>query len=473
MITTTLGASTSPLPVETRYLLIPINNLTTFFSTKLNYSYSDNLELSSKSFKYPLFSSNNYIKPISAKFNIKTKICKYDNTLNNLISKQNENSNLNNNLDTNLYTNLKGGLENEVNINIISRNYSNDPKLINDIKLVNVVNNNGTAVCNSSSIEDSIEDFNVDHNFNYRLNENINIIKSSKIINLNKKSFTNDNLESFSINDSDVSQSLIKDNNLTELLEIRKLLNNKWLNSKLNSYPLMDTDINQSLIEDFIDIKIVDDLIFIINKPDCLIKPSILNNDLNIKQFLNINKIKNALYLNNTSLNLEHVFVSHKVYIDFLDLLFCELYFINSSININVSCFIYGFLFTPTLFILNGLGYIMTSIIFMTTFYLINNEFDILLKNNLNQTNYFYIKNILNKFSNIIFNILFLYIIFTNITNISIIANLVLLKGAFLYGNLLLKDLNKSNNKYYKQTSIINKNVFLNPYIYKNKYYIY
>lgn len=118
------------------------------------------------------------------------------------------------------------------------------------------------------------------------------------------------------------------------------------------------------------------------------------------------------------------------------------------------------------------MGYIMTSIIFMTTFYLINNGFDILLKNNLNQINYLSIKNILNKFYNIIFNILFLYIIFINMTNISIVANLILLKGTSLYGNKLLKDLNKSNHKYFKEDIIINENLFLNPYIYKGKYYI-
>jgi hypothetical protein len=78
------------------------------------------------------------------------------------------------------------------------------------------------------------------------------------------------------------------------------------------------------------------------------------------------------------NLTIEQVFVSHQVYIDFLDILFCELFFINQIINVNFSCFIYGSLVVPILFILNGLGYIITLIILVIPISLINNRLDIL-----------------------------------------------------------------------------------------------
>lgn len=201
-----------------------INITNTISNTKLNYSSIDNLAFSSKSFKDYLFPSKNYIKPIFANSNIKTGVIISNNklnNLNNLIPKQNENYNLNNYLDTN----LNNGLENEVDITILDilNSSSSNPKLINDTKLVNIVTNNGTNVYNSSSIGDSIEDYNIGHKFN----ENINIVQPSKIINLNKKLFTNDNLESFSISHAETNKSLTEDNNLTELIEIRKLLHNK------------------------------------------------------------------------------------------------------------------------------------------------------------------------------------------------------------------------------------------------------
>jgi len=120
----------------------------------------------------------------------------------------------------------------------------------------------------------------------------------------------------------------------------------------------------------------------------------------------------------------------------------------------------------PTLLILNGLGYIMTSALFITTFYFINNGFDIILKNSLSDKNYLFIKNILNKSYSIVFNSLFLYILFINITNISLVSNLILLKITTVYGNELLQDLKKSNN-INSNKLVIDKNTFLNPYIYK------
>lgn len=101
-----------------------------------------------------------------------------------------------------------------------------------------------------------------------------------------------------------------------------------------------------------------------------------------------------------------------------------------------------------SLFILNGLGYILISIILLTNSYLIITRVDILFKNNFNQTNYYFLKNLLNNFYNIFFNSLFLYIIYLNITNILVLSNLILLKSTSLFGIRVLKDLHKSNNNY-------------------------
>ena len=441
-----LGAGTSQ--VEVNYLFISNNNFNLFPN-------SINLINTDKLINFNGFSSSKLIKPIVAQSSVSKPVAinKLNNHLHYLISKNTINYNLNDNLDNSCIN-----TEHPVDITISNKS-STHPELINDIKLFNIITNDGSTVYNTSSIGDST--------FGHRLNANQDI-QPNRIINLNKHLFKNDNLESFSIADSDINQSVVENNNIIELCNIRQILHNKWLNSRLTSYPLIKDDFNQSLIEDIVDIKLTDDIIPILQTHD-LTKTFIITKNLNINQYINIKKTNNTLCLNNSSLYIEPSFVSHALYLDFLDLVYCELFFNQQLINLNMSCFIYGSIFVPSLFILNSLGYLVLFSIFTTTFTLFNSGLDIILKTFLNKTNYSFIKNILNTSYSIVFNSIFFYIILLNISNVSVISNLILLKGTTLYGSKMLKDLHKSNNQYFKENIVINKALFINPYIYKNK----
>ena len=437
-----LGAGTSQ--VEVNYLFISNNNFNLFPN-------SINLINTDKLINFNGFSSSKLIKPIVVQSSVSKPVA--INNLHYLISKNTINYNLNDNLDNSCIN-----TEHPVDITISNKS-STHPELINDIKLFNIITNDGSTVYNTSSIGDST--------FGHRLNANQDI-QPNRIINLNKHLFKNDNLESFSIADSDINQSVVENNNIIELCNIRQILHNKWLNSRLTSYPLIKDDFNQSLIEDIVDIKLTDDIIPILQTHD-LTKTFIITKNLNINQYINIKKTNNTLCLNNSSLYIEPSFVSHALYLDFLDLVYCELFFNQQLINLNMSCFIYGSIFVPSLFILNSLGYLVLFSIFTTTFTLFNSGLDIILKTFLNKTNYSFIKNILNTSYSIVFNSIFFYIILLNISNVSVISNLILLKGTTLYGSKMLKDLHKSNNQYFKENIVINKALFINPYIYKNK----
>jgi outer membrane murein-binding lipoprotein Lpp len=426
--------------LETNFLFVyttipPITKLNNFGNTNFNLAYNNKLShffSLSKSIK-PIFASS--IKGLDG-YNIKKQLI-----------------NLENNLDINLKNILDINVENKLDINIIDLSM-NKSQLINSNKLINVVNNTGTYSYNNSFLED----YNNNYSSVTKFNELANKIKASKIINLSK----NNNLNL--ISNENINQPIKADFDL-QLIDIRSIYHKNWINTRLKSYPIIDCQIDDSVLNNNMEIQKLDNLIYI--KPNYLLNKSLVNNNLNKIQYKYTNE-NNIIYLSNIN-NIDQIFIFPKLYIDFIDLLFCELFFINKIININISCLIYGGIFMPTLFILNGLSYILSALILIIPIYLINNRIDILLKNNLNEKNYILIKNILNQSFNIFFNILFLYIIFININNIGTVSNLVLLKLFSLHGRTLIKDL-KINNSITKSI-IINENKFLNPYIYKEKYY--
>ena len=433
--------------VEIHYLFINNNYLSN--QPILNNFYYDQ----DKSFKYFLFSPKNYIRPIHAQSHFN-----YKNQLNNLNFNKNNNlnNNLNYNLDSNLDSNSNSYLEKEIDITIINSPIEND---INN-KLVTIISNNGTSVSSSSVITNNIYKNIIES----KLNESSKLIKPSEVIKINKT--LNNDLHSYPIKDIEIERSLYESEQKLELIKLRKALHSEWLNSHFKSHPLTDQDINEFLMEEeqVINIKAVNELDFM-QQPMYLVNKDLVNKDL-VNYNINLNKTNHSLYLNDNVLNVTKIFISHKLYVDFIYLIFCEIFFVNEIINLNFSCFIYGFIFVPKLFILNSFGFIITSIIFISTFYLINNGFEIILKNSLSYKNYIFIKNILNKSYSMLVNGIFLYILLMNMSNISLVSNLLLLKVINLSGQGLLTDLKKYNNKNSNQF-IIDKCIMLNPYIYK------
>lgn len=443
-----LGAG-STSQVEVNFVFIP-NYLTNNVITKLSNFSTDflGLDFNNKLFKYNQLVSKNYIKPIYAKSHFN-----YKNQLNSL--NFNKNNNLNNNLNSNLDSNSNSYLEKEIDITIINSPIETD---INS-KLVTIISNDGTSVSSSSLITNNIDKNIIDS----KLTENSKLIKPSEVIKINKT--LNNDLHSYPIKDIEIEKSLYESEQKLELIKLRKAMHSEWLNSNFKSNPLPDQDINEFLIEEeqVINIKAVNEL-DLIQQPKYLVNKDLVNYNINL------NKTNNSLYLNDNVLNLTQIFVSHKLYVDFIDLIFCELFFVNEIINTNISCFIYGSLFVPTLFILNGLGYMLNLVILITTFNLISNGFNLILQNNLNQTNYKFIKNILNKLSSILFNTLFLYIVFINLNNIGVFSGLILLKSVSLFGNPMVKQLVSNKTLVSNKKVVINNNSFINIYIYKTKH---
>ena len=420
-----LGAGTSQ--VEVNYLFIYNNSYFSIFS-------NINVTCNSKLINFNGLKSSKLIKSLVAYSDCAKQVpTKLNNHLtDSLISKKTINYYLNDNLDNSLSNNL----------DLTSSNNFNCSSIILDNQLVNVVSTESTH-STTNVLTNNIS--------GHSLNKGTTI-KASKVINSNYK--MNDKiihnkplyneLKSFPINENDSIRSIMED----QINEVRVEKHHIWLNAKA---------------KEVICEPIVDAQTTIPVKTESLIKPKITV--LKFNHYLNNPNLTNDVTTTSINITVNTIFVYHQPYVDFLDLVFCDLFFSQEIINVNLSCLIYGGLFIPSLFILNSLGYLLLFGIFTTTFALFNNGLNIILKTTLNSNHYSFVKNLLNNGYSLLFNSLFLYILWLNITNIALVSNLVLLKGTTLYGGKILTDLHKSNSRHFKENIVIHKHLFINPLI--------
>ena len=453
-------------PVNVHYFFLDY----TFNSNSINYTFNNN------SINYNNYNNVNTLikvnKLFNSSFNLSTKHLYANklafklNSLNNISNIKNINYyNLNNNLNND---NL---INNDLNNNtLINHSKLSNNKLINNLDSCKEVNNSITEnkllniISNSSS--STFSTGNTNYSIGQKLNStNTGLIKPSKITynnSLKNNNFNNNNnieikeqINSFPIDEKNCSKSLLED----ELIIVRTQKNDEWVNYKTNQNGLVNNQ--QELV--FISNE-NNNLNSLIKKP---LTKSILkcNNNDNLIN-LEINKSNDLLQFN----SIEITFISHSLYLEFLDLLICQLFFINKIINLNLGCFIYGSVIIPTIFTLNIFGCLLTVFIFSIIFNLFNQIILFILKNCLNKKNYNLVNSKLSLFYNICFNSLFLYIFYINILNINILSNLILLKSILLFNENLLADLNYLNHKSIEVYDItLNNNKILNTFIYKSK----